>query len=47
VTNLAPYYGDDNTYDPKMSLFQLWKHDIRVSPNSSIDVGLLEFRLTM
>jgi hypothetical protein len=47
VTNLAPYYGDDNTYDLKMSLFQLGKHDTGVSPNSSIDVELLEFRLTM
>jgi hypothetical protein len=27
VTYLAPYYGDDNTYDLKMSLFQLEKHD--------------------
>ena len=47
VTNLAPYYSDDNTYDLKMSLFQLGKHDTGVSPNSSIDVELLEFRLTM
>ena len=47
VTNLAPYYSDDNTYDLKMSLFQLGKHDTGVSPNSSINVELLEFRLTM
>jgi hypothetical protein len=30
-----------------MSLFQLGKHDTGVSPNNSIDVELLEFRLTM
>lgn len=47
VDDLAPYDDDDNTYDPRMNLFQSREHDTKVSSNGPIGDDLFEFGLTM
>lgn len=46
VDDLAPYVDYDNTYDPRMNLFQSREHDTKVSSNGPIGDGLFEFGLT-
>lgn len=41
MADLGSYYGDYNTYDLRMSIFQLGEHDTWVSSNGPTDVGLV------